>query len=66
MRRPFTAFLSILLAIGFSLFALRTATATAATPQAKPKSSTKVVTAPIDIWKAAAAQTPEAASTTAR
>ncbi len=41
-----TAFLSILLAVGFSLFGLRTATAGAAPP---PATSTTIVTAPADL-----------------
>lgn len=56
MRRPIAAVLSALLALSFSLLTLDSATAVA--PRAKPKESTKVVTAPIDIYKAAAAQTP--------
>lgn len=56
MRRPLAAALSVLIAAALGLLA--PGSATAAPPQAKPKPTTKVVTAPIDIWKASAAQTP--------
>lgn len=56
MRRPFVAFLSLLLALGLSLVALETATA--GEPQARPKPTTRTVTVPIEVWKQSAAQTP--------
>lgn len=57
MHRPLTAGLTLLLAAGLGVTSL--GTASAATPVLdKPKPTTKVVTAPVDIWKASAAQTP--------
>lgn len=55
MRRPLTAVLTLLVASGVGL----TSPASAGTPLLeKPKPTTKVVSAPVDIWKASAAQTP--------
>lgn len=56
MRRPIAAVLSVLVAASLGLLA--PGPANAAPAQARPKPTTKVVTAPIDIWKASAAQTP--------
>ncbi|MBS2938568.1 hypothetical protein KDN32_12535 [Nocardioides sp. J2M5] len=57
MRRPLTAALSLLLASGVGLTSLDAASADTPVLE-KPKPTTKVVTAPVDIWKASAAQTP--------
>lgn len=56
MRRPLTAVLSLLVAgVGLTSFDA----ASASTPVLdKPKPTTRSVTVPVDIWKAAAAQSP--------